>query len=232
MKKSAQNLSHAVMAQRTESSDSFDNFPTPPWATRALFEQILTKYNLEDMSCLEPACGAGHMAEVHKEYFKNVFASDIFPYGYGEVVDFLDGDYPHSEFDWIITNPPFKLAEDFIAKSLSIAKEGVAMLTRTVFLESVGRYERLFRHTPPSVAAQFCERVPMVKGRLDSKATTATGYAWIVWEKRHDNVLPRLEWISPCRRKLEREGDYVELVSSLTEKENDKIFGSSQGKLL
>ncbi|MGH8525505.1 MAG: SAM-dependent methyltransferase, partial [Gammaproteobacteria bacterium] len=31
-----QNTSHAVMAQRLEPKDSFDDFPTPPWATRAL----------------------------------------------------------------------------------------------------------------------------------------------------------------------------------------------------
>jgi hypothetical protein len=29
-----QNISHAVMAQRTEPKDSRDDFPTPPWATR------------------------------------------------------------------------------------------------------------------------------------------------------------------------------------------------------
>jgi integrase len=33
-----QNTSHAVMAQRTESLDSPDDFPTPPWATRGLIE--------------------------------------------------------------------------------------------------------------------------------------------------------------------------------------------------
>ena len=37
----AQNTSHAVMAQRTESPDSLDDFPTPPWATRAFVEHVL-----------------------------------------------------------------------------------------------------------------------------------------------------------------------------------------------
>jgi hypothetical protein len=36
-----QNTSHAVMAQRAEAKDSLDNFPTPPWATRALIEHVL-----------------------------------------------------------------------------------------------------------------------------------------------------------------------------------------------
>lgn len=34
-----QNTSHAVMAQRVEAHDSLDDFPTPPWATRALLER-------------------------------------------------------------------------------------------------------------------------------------------------------------------------------------------------
>lgn len=74
-------------------------------------------------------------------------------------------------------------AEEFILHALPIARRGVAMLTRTFFLESIGRYERLFSKMPPTRVAQFTERVPMVKGRLDKKASTATGYAWIIWEK-------------------------------------------------
>jgi hypothetical protein len=35
-----QNTSHAVMAQRHEAADSPDDFPTPPWATRALIGPI------------------------------------------------------------------------------------------------------------------------------------------------------------------------------------------------
>jgi hypothetical protein len=72
-----------------------------------------------------------------------------------------------------------------IKRSLKLARprQGVAMLTRTVFLESVDRHERLFLKTPPARVGQFSERVPMIKGRLDRRASTATGYAWLVWEK-------------------------------------------------
>ncbi|MNE90204.1 hypothetical protein D3C80_1876940 [compost metagenome] len=92
---------------------------------------------------------------------------------------------------------------------MTVAREGVAILARTVFLESVGRYEGIFSKIPPSKFAQFSERVPMVKGRVDPKASTATGYAWFVWEKGADVSYPRLMWVPPCRRKLEREGDYL-----------------------
>jgi predicted RNA methylase len=207
---SMQNTSHAVMAQRTEDKDSLDNFPTPPWATRALIEHVIERGGYTDrLTALEPACGAGHMASVLKEYFQEVDASDIHPYGYGSVQDFSTKPYEAGSFDWVITNPPFKLAEEFIARALPIARRGVAMLTRTVFIESVGRYERLFSKIPPTKVAQFVERVPMVKGRLDRKASTATGYTWIVWEKV--GIRPtELVWIPPCRKILEKDSDYLE----------------------
>jgi hypothetical protein len=81
-------------------------------------------------------------------------------------------------------------------------------LARTVFLESVGRYETLFKTNPPTYFAQFTERVPMIKGRVDPKASTATGYAWFVWIKDVSQVGTQLVWIPPCRRSLEKVEDY------------------------
>lgn len=203
-----QNTSHAVMAQRTEAKDSPDDFPTPPWATRALIEHVLDDQRvLAPLSCLEPACGAGHMTKVLREYFGEVRCSDAYDYGYGAIRDFLAGPLEANACDWVITNPPFRLGEEFVVRALAVARKGVAILARTVFLESVGRYGRIFRDNPPTKFAQFTERVPMVKGRLDSKATTATGYAWFVWEKDALGS-SRVIWIPPCRKALERPGDY------------------------
>ena len=136
-----QNTSHAVMAQRVEPKDSPDDFPTPPWATRALVEHVLKNVSdLAAMTCLEPACGVGHMAKVLKEYFGAVYCCDAYPYGYGHEQDFLTCPFEDRSFDWVITNPPFRLAMPFILRAIPIARCGVAVLARTVFLESVGRY--------------------------------------------------------------------------------------------
>ena len=200
-----QNTSHAVMAQRTESRQSLDDFPTPPWATRALVEHVIGK-GTKNLDCLEPACGAGHMARPLLEYFGSVQAQDIADYGFGSTQDYLNFESKF-EWDWVITNPPFRLAEDFIHQALLSTKKGCAFLVRTTFIESVGRYNRLFRDTPPTYAAQFVERVPMVKGRLDRKASTATGYCWLVWEKDKQSQTEMI-WIPPCRRALEFDDDY------------------------
>jgi len=203
-----QNTSHAVMSQRVEAADSLDDFPTPPWASRALIEYVIeNKRAVASMTCLEPACGVGHMSKVLKEYFAKVHDADIGDYGYGKVRDFLTYPYPDDAYDWVITNPPFRLAEEFVLRALKVSRVGVAILARTVFLESAGRYRAIFQTTPPTKFAQFVERVPMIKGRLDKSATTATGYCWLVWEKRKPGS-PQLVWIPPCRKALERQGDY------------------------
>ena len=205
----AQNTSHAVMAQRLEPADSLDDFPTPPWATRALAEHVVEMHKATFKSVLEPACGRGYMSQTLAEYFDTVKSNDVHDYGFAETRDFLGPLHDAASVDWVITNPPFRLAEAFIDRALPVARIGVAMLVRTVFLESVGRYKRLFSKQPPTVVAQFSERVPMVKGRVDKKASTATGYAWIVWVNPESGG-PRLAWIPPCRKRLESDADYFD----------------------
>src|SRR5688572_12967539 len=195
------------MAQRSEHRDSLDDFPTPPWATRALIEHVIGPSNVNGLSVLEPACGKGYMSRPLAEYFASVRSFDIHGYGYGYVDDFLNSAWADGSVDWVITNPPFKAAEEFVARGLEVARIGVAVLVRTVFIESVGRWERLFRDRPCTAFAQFVERVPIVKGRVDPKATTATGYAWLVWDKTADTH-SRIVWIPPSRRSLQRPSDY------------------------
>ncbi len=60
----AQNTSHAVMAQRVESAESLDDFPTPPWAARAFLSHHFAADDLKEMSVWEPGFGRGHMAQV------------------------------------------------------------------------------------------------------------------------------------------------------------------------
>lgn len=58
------------------------------------------------------------MAKVLKEYFGEVQASDVHAYGYGTLRDYLAVPYEANAVDWVITNPPFRLAEEFIQRSL------------------------------------------------------------------------------------------------------------------
>jgi hypothetical protein len=128
-----------------------------------------------------------------------VSATDIHAYGYGNKIDFLN---PVTDYtsDWIITNPPYVKAEQFVARARQLARVGFAMFTRTQFLESIGRYERIFRDTPPTLIAFFTERVPLHKGRWEPDGTTATAYCWLVWVKGREPMPPF--WIPPGQRRL------------------------------
>lgn len=200
------NTSHAVRAQRLEPTDSLDFFPTPSWGTRALCEFLLNNDIAYSTDVIwEPACGQGHMSRALKETFTSVISSDIEDYGYGETQDFLQPSSATPSF--IITNPPFNLAEQFALTSLHRASKGAALLVRTTFLEGIGRYERLFSAHPPAYVLQFSERVPMFKGRVSKTGSTATAYCWVIWTK-HKPASTQLRWIAPCRKRLERDGDY------------------------
>jgi hypothetical protein len=208
----SQNRSSAVMQQRSEAHDSLDDFPTPPWATRALTDWV-GRYHplLAAQACREPAANRGHMVRPLLESFGAVHASDVHDYGAGFAVrDYLFGPISHiTRTNWTITNPPFRLAEQFIARALELSTAGVAMLVRSAFLEGVGRFERLFSERPPTTVLQFSERVVMHKGRLAPEGSTATAYCWLVWE--HHCTGTSLEWIPPCRKRLERASDYAPL---------------------
>lgn len=208
----AQNRSSAVMQQRIEPHDSLDDFPTMPWATRALFEHVLKPLPLPMLSAWEPCCNRGYMARPLREVFGLVYATDIFDYGWDGMDAQADFLFPTTvapePIDWVVMNPPFRLAEQFIEKAWNVARFGCAAIVRTSFLEGVGRYQRLFSKNPPTIVAQFVERVPMVKGRVDPAASTATSYCWLVWG--HGLNRRPTQWIPPCRSQLERPGDYPE----------------------
>lgn len=221
------NRSPAVMAQRAPAPDALDYFPTPPWATRALCEWLLARGEpLSSFRAWEPACGEMHMAHALAEYFEDVRATDVHQYGNNGLCDFLmlDTYAPWAPVEWIITNPPFLVAEQFIATARRHARRGVAMLVRGTFTESEGRYRSLFGDEAdlPSWELQFAERVVMLAGRLiqtgkpdpfnlddegkPRKASTATSYSWLVWMPGQHDWRKRI--IAPCRTALERLGDY------------------------
>lgn len=220
-----QNTSHAVMAQRIEALDSLDDFPTPGFATRALCEHVIPKGYLGG-SVREPAANRGFMVRALKPYFESVIASDIFDYGEGfPVADFLKPE-PHSyteKLDWMITNPPFNKAAEFVKRACGVSNFGVAVLVRASWLEGNNRFNNLFKVNRPSIVAQFVERVPMLKGRCVShvidpktgklkRATTATAYCWVVWiDGYHATARTDFVHIPPCRARLERPGDYQEV---------------------
>lgn len=232
----AGNTSSAVRQQRRKKSAlrELDYFPTPPFATRTFCEwlelnyaktfQMQTRENglswLSLFDAWECACGEMHMANTLDEYFKTVRKSDVHAYDDNhEIMDFaLLGQFEPRSTDWVITNPPFTLAEEFIEAGLKAARHGVAVLVRTAFLEGQGRFHDLFNVNPPTYILQHTERVLMLENRLiksgdidpctNKPVSTATAYCWLVWlvDDEHEKTI--FEWLPPSRSMLERPDDY------------------------
>lgn len=91
-------------------------------------------------SILEPCCGEGHISKVLLENGFKVKSFDLVDRGFGKVQDFLTDEVSSWKGD-IITNPPYKLANEFLNKALQIVPNGrkVAMFLKVQFLEGKQR---------------------------------------------------------------------------------------------
>lgn len=212
---------------RNVSRDGADFYPTPPWATRALIRHVAPLVGMTNThSVWEPACGDGMMAEVLKEHFETVWATDLHAYGYGESgVNFITYGAPGVKWglqncqstyvDWIITNPPYNLAHEFALRAFDDwnsgpMRVGCALLVRLSFLEGKARYEELFSKHPPMIIAPFVERIGFRPGTWDPEADRGVvAHAWYVW-RRDTRAEPRVVWIPPrVRNELTRDDDAI-----------------------
>lgn len=136
----------------------------------------------------ECACGTGCLSERLKQYCHGVVSTDVIDRGYGQVQDFLLAKEMPSGCSCIITNPPYKLANEFILHALSLLPDGgrCIMFLKTTFLEGEKRHRLLFSKYPPQRILQFSKRVLCAKNaefQKMRKVGSAVSYAWFVWEK-------------------------------------------------
>lgn len=136
----------------------------------------------------ECACGTGCLSERLEQYCHGVVSTDAIDRGYGQVQDFLLAKEMPTGCSCIITNPPYKLATEFILHALSLLPDGgrCIMFLKTTFLEGEKRHRLLFSKYPPQRILQFSKRVLCAKNaefQKMCKVGSAVSYAWFVWEK-------------------------------------------------
>jgi len=167
-----------------------DFYATDPIAIELLMNEF--KFN----NCIwEPACGMGHLSKAIKLKGYNVKSSDLINRGYGEQIDFLNCDIYNFDGD-IITNPPYKYAQEFIERSLDIIQDGnnVAMFLKVQFLEGKKR-KKLFIQNPPKYVYVSSSRILCAKNaefeKIIDGGGSAVAYAWYIWEKGYkgDTIL-------------------------------------------
>lgn len=159
-----------------------DWYETPRWCV----ERILP-YLPRAERILEPAAGCGAIIGVITKAYRKaaIQCVELDPVRSalsgskgilnicGDYLTF-DGSLP---YDLIITNPPYKLALEFVQHSLELAAEHttIAMLLRLNWLGSNKRRE--FHQANPSDVYVLTPRPSFT----DDKRTDSCEYAWFVW---------------------------------------------------
>ena len=166
-----------------------DYYATEPKAV----ELLLQKEKFSSI-ILEPSCGEGHISRVLLDNGYAVKSSDLIDRGFGEVKDFFEVDEFCGD---IITNPPYKVALDFVKHSLDIIPEGskVAMFLKLQFLKGKARKE-FYKQNPPKKIYVASGRLNCAKnGKFEEFKSSAVAYAWFVWEKGYQGS-PEIDWIN------------------------------------
>lgn len=163
-------LTNATAVDRNKT----DFYPTPHEATIALLKYL----NIPKRAVIwEPACGQGHIAKVLKQFEYKVVSSELYNHGYGMTgIDFLQTkDFYRSE--WIITNPPFSLSEEFILKCISY-QIPFALLLKAQYWHSAKR-RKLFEEYTPSHILPLTWRPDFLFGA--KKGSPTMDCIWTVW---------------------------------------------------
>jgi hypothetical protein len=170
-----------------------DLYETPPVAVEALLKVEALPYKI-----WEPAAGRGAIVRVLRDAGHQVTASDILHYDFplDFEADFFDRVRPPAGTELILTNPPYRLATEFVDHALTLCRR-VIMLCRLAFLESECRSRILDTGTLAAVHV-FKKRLPMMHRHswTGPRASSAMPFAWFVWDR--NNVGPatvdRISW--------------------------------------
>lgn len=145
----------------------------------------------------ECCAGEGHLAEVFKREGYHVRQSDLIVRAEGvEELDFLSPANRQIWCGYIITNPPYCVALESVAKALSLVPDGmkVMMFLKLTFLEGKQR-RQLYEKYPPKTIWVSSSRLLCAKNAdfagMKKSGGSAIAYAWYVWEKGYkgDTIL-------------------------------------------
>jgi hypothetical protein len=192
-----------------------DFYPTPREIILAAYKSYFDP-EMERTPFLDPGCGNGVWGEVAQEFFKNEqditgidirnvpFNSNYSRWTPGE--DFLNYDFHAKEFGVVVGNPPFKFAQEFVEKALSVCDDygTVIFLLPLSFLESEKRYKTMFTNfTCPSQVLVSTHRISFTGNNKSDN----TAYAIYIWEKgncEYNTGEAQLKWLNWTPEKKKR----------------------------
>lgn len=174
-----------------------DYYATNPSALK-IFLKKLKEDGIElDKNIHENACGGGHLSEVLKSEGYEVFSTDLIDRGYKGMNSTFD--VLKQKIEWsgdILTNPPYKYAEDFLKRSMDSISDGnkVIMFLKIQFLEGKKRKELFKKYPPKYVYVNSARQLCAMNGEFEKYTATALCYCWFVWEKGFSGD-PVIKWI-------------------------------------
>ena len=176
-----------------------DWYVEPEWCAELLLAAVEFTGPIYD-----PAMGGGNILNVCDRHKYMCFGSDVIDRGSSKfrgVRDFCNLDWPNIDkmVANIVTNPPYKLAQQFIERAFAIADEKVAVLVQLGFLASQKRKRELFDVRPPTRTLILSRRPSMPPGSQYDPEKEARGgtvdYCWLVWDLTTDERFP-VEWLA------------------------------------
>lgn len=173
-------MNGTVLANRSAvDRNKTDFYATPPEVTDALLYFLHCKELLKrDHVIWEPACGNRAMVNVMLRRGYTVIPTDLYYQNPNEPgLDFLTA---NNKCDWIITNPPFSQATEFIQHALELGKP-CAFLLKSQFWHAKSRLQ-LFRNHPPSYVLPLTWRPDFLYGTKSGSPTMEV--LWTVWAGR------------------------------------------------
>jgi hypothetical protein len=196
-------LDHSCQVQRHPLAERADDlYETPAVAVEALLRVEKIPHRV-----WEPACGPGAIVRVLRAHGHHVLASDLVDYKTPDQDfsrrDFLMEPMPPG-YECILTNPPYKLVEPFVARAIDLCPL-VVMLLRFAFFEAgAGRTKKaalrryVLDERPPARIHVFRLRLPMMHRAIweGRKANSGMAFAWWVWEHGHagPTAVDRISW--------------------------------------
>lgn len=173
-----------------------DYYATDPHSLK-IFLEALKRDEIElHKNIWECACGEGHLSRVLEDEGYYVYSSDLIDRGYTDnLIDFLEVQEKDLKTD-ILTNPPYKYAQDFVNKGLQIIEGGyfVVMLLKIQFLEGQKRQELFKQKNLKYVYVNSSRQTCYINGDMSKKMSSASCYCWYIWQKGYSGE-PTIRWI-------------------------------------
>jgi hypothetical protein len=207
-----------------------DLYETPPCATRAL---IRTGCLDQFEHIFEPCAGRGAISrELIAAGGWRVLAHDLVAYegadeGIHAPIDFFQA-RGLIEVDAIVTNPPFKQADDFVRKGLSLGVP-VIVLLRLMALEGAGRADILQHLHHVFVGVERLPKFQRDNWKGNRLKTETAPFAWFIFrpQRRHGDTftVSRISW----REEVKDGSDLEPGLNSYPPSTTGLFYAASQG---